>query len=92
MIKPAIKDAIDRHILTGCPTGDFVKSVLENKLKEAFQYADDYNQANLFEIVNYCYNCIPSNCWGSPEKVQEWQEKGGIEGIEKEKENNEALT
>jgi len=70
-----IKAAIDRHVATGCPTGDFVRAVLENNLKEAFMRADNFNAPLLGHIVAYCYNEIPSPCWGSKVMVQDWREK-----------------
>lgn len=54
------------------PTGDFLRAVLENNLKEAFGCADIGNRYAMFAIVSYCYNQLPAACWGSPEKVVAW--------------------
>ena len=72
MIPQRIKDSLDRYIIHRIPTGGFLRAVLENNLKESFARADDENLKCMFEIVNYCYNEIPSICWGSPEKVKAW--------------------
>ena len=67
-----IVESLQRYVDHGVPTGSFLQAVLENDLKESFARADDDNRDALFEIVNHCYNEIPGNCWGSPEKVEAW--------------------
>jgi len=74
-MKPEIKAAIDRYAKDGTPTGSFLKAVLSNDLVEAFGRADVENLVDMKEIVGYCYNEIPGDCWGSPKKVKEWIEK-----------------
>ena len=77
MIPSAIKEAIDQHVLTGQICGSFTTAVLENDLRGAVGHADETSFAHLHDIVSYCYNKIPGNCWGSKERVKEWREKGG---------------
>lgn len=72
MIPGTIKQSLDRYIQYHIPTGGFLEAVLSNDLKEAFGRADKENRIALFEIVKYCYNELPSDCWGSPEKVDAW--------------------
>ena len=67
-----IKASIDRYATKRIPTGDFLKAVLENNLREALGRADDDNLRDIHEIVMYCHNKIPGLCWGSPEKVKKW--------------------
>lgn len=64
----ALKRYTEQHI----PTGDFLRAVLSNDLKEAFGRADDNNCTALFHIAAWLYNEAPSACWGSPEKVESW--------------------
>jgi hypothetical protein len=82
-MKEITKLALDRHAMNGTPSGEFIEAVLCNDLKESFKRADEQNQADLFEIVKYCYNELPAMCWGSPEKVRAWQNIGGYEGFSK---------
>ena len=63
---------IKRHVENRIPPGGFLTAVLENNLKKSFGQADKENRKVLFEIVCYCYNELPSICWGSPEKVKNW--------------------
>jgi hypothetical protein len=65
-------ESLDRYAKEGCPTGDFLRAVLENNLMEAMGRADIYNRDCLFEICEYVYNHIPLSCHGSPEKVRAW--------------------
>lgn len=67
--------AITHYVEEGLEPGSFVRAVLSNDLKEACGRADDHNRQALFEIVCYCYNEIPSNCWGSEEIVTTWLER-----------------
>ena len=70
-----IKEAMDRYAETGCPTGDFLRAVLENDLMEAFGRADEDNTRDMREIVAYVYNELPGNCHGSHEIVDAWIER-----------------
>ena len=72
MLPTRTKDTIDRYVNDHCPVGGFLTAVLSNDLVGSFGKADEENRANLFDIVSYCYNEIPSPCWGSLEKVQAW--------------------
>lgn len=74
-IRPKIIGSIRAYADEGRPTGGFLRAVLSNDLKEAFGRADEENQAAMLEIVQYCYNEIPSVCWGSPEAVTSWLER-----------------
>ena len=58
----------DHHIAPG----GFLSSVLSNNLIDAFARADDNNKSILLELITYCHWEIPSQCWGSEEKVRAW--------------------
>lgn len=69
------KETIDNYVSKGWKPGSFVRAVLENNLKMSFGCADSMNTACLKDIVKYCYNEIPFECWGSPETVKNWLNK-----------------
>lgn len=73
MVQAECLDSLDCWAQRAVPTGDFLKAVLSNDLRESFGRADDYNRAVLFDIVRYCYNELPFGCWGSPDKVLSWR-------------------
>jgi len=65
-------DGLTRYIETGCPTGDFLKAVLENNLWFAVNHADEENLKILPAYIGYLVNEAPSACWGSKEIVKAW--------------------
>ncbi len=64
--------ALERYLNNGIMPGSFMTAVLENNLKEAIGRADVTNRSNLHNIVGYIYNHLPSNSWGSAEKVSDY--------------------
>lgn len=77
MIKP-LTEYLDAEIIIGSlkrytedkvPTGSFLRAVLENNLVEAIGRADYININRLPSIVQYIYENLPHNCWGSAEIV-----------------------
>ena len=72
MIPENTLDGLKRYSQERIPPGSFLTSVLENDLLESFSWADKENREVLYEIVCYCYNELPYDCWGSPEKVRKW--------------------
>lgn len=76
-------DAVPFHLLAGLLTyvetgrlpGEFLRSVLSNSLSEAVSLADPDSLAALPALVRVVYNCLPSMCWGSPERMMAWASK-----------------
>ena len=66
--------ALERYLNNGIMPGSFMTAVLENNLVDAIGRADEDNAANLKNIVGYIYNHLPSNSWGSREKVKAYLE------------------
>jgi hypothetical protein len=69
------KISLDRYGETGVPTGSFLQAVLSNDLMDAVGRADDTSLLNLHRICMHVYNELPSDCWGSREKVKAFIEK-----------------
>lgn len=69
---PRVIDSLEAYVTEGTPPGDFLQAVLSNDLREAFGRADEWNTRNMHIIVRFCWNHIPSVCWGSTERVQAW--------------------
>ncbi len=72
MIPLYIKNSLVLYVKTRRPTGGFLRSVLENNLSEAIIKADASSLANIKEIVLYILTDMPTPCWGSDKKVEEW--------------------
>lgn len=77
-------ESFSRYVEHKIPTGDFLRAVLENNLVEAVSRADIHNINRLPSIVQYCYENLPHNCWGSKEIVANFLKR------EPKGENNEA--
>jgi len=73
-----IRAGVRRYVERGTIPGDFLQAVIKNQLKESFLLADRVNIDNMFDIVGFFYNEVPSGCWGSEEKMIKWNEKGGL--------------
>lgn len=67
-----IQRTLDLYVEHRVRPGHFIRAVLENDLREAFKRADDTSREYMFEVVMYCYNDIPADCWGSSRAVGEW--------------------
>ena len=63
------RDGIIAYIETGRPLGGFLNAVFCNDLMAAYGRADSENQAAMQTIVTWIYNFAPSDCHGSPERV-----------------------
>lgn len=63
---------IERYIEQRVPPGSFLSAVICNDLKQAVAKADDINMNLLPQYVKFFYNCAPSPCWGSPERMDAW--------------------
>ena len=75
-MKESVLSALKRYRDEHCPTGSFVRAVLENNLMEAIGQADEENRRDIVEICRFLYWDMPSICHGSPERVEAWLEFG----------------
>lgn len=73
-------EGVQRYLLYGVCTGDFLQGVLENSLARAGAHADRVNQQLLFEWAGFLFNGMPKGSWGSVAQVDIWRDKGGLLG------------
>jgi hypothetical protein len=71
---PEVQAALLRYVLEGIPTGDFLRALLSNDLKETLARADDTSILAVRALVRWLYNEAPAPCWGSREAVTKWIE------------------
>lgn len=65
--------SLERYIVSGIPTGGFLRAILENDLLAAVTAAaNDEARAQLPCVVFFLFNEAPGQCWGSKEKVTAW--------------------
>lgn len=73
-IPPSIKRGMVDHIKHGAPTGAYLTAVLANDLADAVARADEGSLAAVRDTMSWLCNYAPPECWGSPEKVQQWRD------------------
>lgn len=74
-IPESIFGSLYRYAEDRIATGGFLKAVLSNNLQGACAQADAQNRVILHIIVMFIYSELPSESWGSPDKVKEWLNK-----------------
>lgn len=67
-----MRRGMQNYLEHGIEPGSFLSAVLCNDLKGAVGAADHINLQYLTNIVAYCYNEIPAECWGSEDKFNRW--------------------
>lgn len=65
MTEQAFKDSVRRYVDQKVRPGRFVRAVLANDLFSAVQSADPESLQLLPTFMDFVYNEIPSNVWGS---------------------------
>jgi len=65
-------DCVIRYVVHRIEPGQFLVALMSNDLKEAFARADEENLEAMHRWVKWFYNAAPGNCWGSPQRVNEW--------------------
>jgi len=77
------RDALLRYRDKGLEPGGFLTSVLTNDLFGAVSRADSENIRALKNICSWVFNRMPSSSWGSDERMLDWIQAGGNEGLKK---------
>ena len=67
-----MRGAARRYVEEGRAPGDFLMAVLTNNLVRSFSQADDENRARITDWINWLYDDVPMDAWGSPGKVSKW--------------------
>jgi hypothetical protein len=80
------------YVERGFPQGGFLTAVLSNDLVGAFSSADSVNAWAMQDWATWLYNDAPEQCHGSPEKVQAWIGRGGLQGNGAEAQKPKVLT
>lgn len=72
LIRPEIRESLDRYVNDGIPTGGFLEAVIANDLMDAVGRADRENLHAIAAIAAYVYNDMPGDCHGSREVYDQW--------------------
>ena len=79
LIPRHMRDGVTRYIEQGIPGGSFLTAVMENNLVQAYNRADESNTEAMHGWAAFLYGYLPTNAWGSPEKVAAWIAHGGLQ-------------
>ena len=61
-----------RYFNGRCRGGSFMNAVLSNDLMGAVSRADHINIEEFYHTVRWIDSNLPTICYGSPEKVEDW--------------------
>lgn len=78
-IDPTSLESIRDYVEHGADPGSFLAAIICNDLKATVAQADDTNMANIPAFVCYFYNEVPSDCWGSSEKMIKHMAKKAVQ-------------
>jgi hypothetical protein len=67
-----VREGLTEYLAARRKTGDFLKAVLSNDLKDAALRADEVNERHLVDIVRFLVHTAPATSWGSPAAVKAW--------------------
>ena len=73
-----MQEAARGYVEDGAGVGGFLTALLSNNLFETYGKADSDNREAIPIWIDFLYWEAPSPCWGSREKVTEWQKIGGL--------------
>lgn len=66
------RGGIERYLKHRIAPGSFLRSVLENDLMGAVGHADEESARELKALVQWLWQEMPSNLWGTKERVVAW--------------------
>ena len=70
------RGGIERYLAHRIAPGSFLRAVLENDLMGAVGHADEESARELQALVRWLWQEMPSNLWGSKERVAAWLKPG----------------
>lgn len=69
------------YIFKGTDPGDFLRSVLENNLRNAIIIGKVAEVVMLKPLVTFINENAPAISWSGIYYVQDWKKQGGLEGV-----------
>ena len=75
-----MQGAAKRYVESGIRPGSFLTALLANDFMGAMGRADDENVRCLKQWAMWLYNEIPATAKGTYERVDQWCERGGLNG------------
>ena len=71
-----------RYVLHGIPPGSFLRAFFEGNLHDFCRRSGGQSDVEaLWPMVVFLHNKCPIGCYGSFDRVQDWIDNGGLEGL-----------
>tara|TARA_Y100000401_G_scaffold115030_1_gene117998 strand:+ start:616 stop:897 length:282 start_codon:yes stop_codon:yes gene_type:complete len=71
------KEEMKKYVEEGIETGSSLKYILQNDLFKTMMYSDPDNQELIKDVVLWIWNQLPSETYGTPDKVDKWLSSDG---------------
>jgi hypothetical protein len=68
-----MQEGVVGYLEHGWKLGSFLSAIFTNDLVKAYGRADGINRAAMETWAQWLYNYCPQGAWGSPQKVEAWQ-------------------
>jgi len=72
---------LENYVIKGDRPSGFLSAVLKNNLFSSFALADEYNKPAMSTLVTFINSKCPSGCYGGPNAVDSWIDRGGLEDL-----------
>lgn len=79
-----MREGLANYVERGYRPGDFLRCVISNDLRGAVAHADDINRHLLYDYVIFFHAYAPSQCWGSPQAMENWIAAKGLDGLQQQ--------
>lgn len=76
-----LREGMRRWIEDGVIPGGFLAAVLRHDLADTIARASESSFSGLLYLMQFLHSQAPGGAHGSPAKVEEWADKGGLKGI-----------
>lgn len=71
-------EGLIEYVEKGTPQGSFLMALLEGNFYEMARCADSNNSRLFYNYAMFFYNEMPSDCYGSAERVKNWQARKAL--------------
>lgn len=77
-----LRPELQRYVEKGHIPGKFLVGVLSDRLRLTLEALDTRSILALYDILDFVDTYLPPECHGKPEKLADWEGRGGLDGLE----------
>lgn len=70
-----------RYVMHGLKPGSYLRAFFEGDLHEVCRRGGEDHLKKMWPMVMYLHNNCPPVCYGSFDRVQDWIDNGGLNGL-----------